>query len=254
MLRFRFYFCVFSILWAVALAEEETYAQIETNFKEEIALRENLSEHLNARADAFRRSASRCGWNSQETADFIKRGTRNLYSASPSVVRENRKAETRKNEETQFLLQALESLGETDGVSRAKDFVQKESVFRRQVSVRESFERAALGKSADGVTCDVRSFLVLHRWKDSTCTILAMSEKLAQEAPFKPAVPYKKPQLLAVSVGSVLQDFRTVLALAAETPFFADASRSVQNERAAQPDFYHLTASLSAGRALVLLI
>lgn len=240
--------CVLLFLCTAVCAERGGYALPFQDYSHEKELRNDVFERINARADAFRLSARSSGWKAEDAAAVIRDGL-SMMNAEPSP--EDVSVSDMENG-TDFLLEALNSLEPSEGVVRAKEFIQQERTVR-PVSAADAFRRAALGKSSDGLTCDARSFAVLRSWKSSTKILFAAALQTPPQSPFEPVFPHRS-TFFAVGNISVPQDFRTALELASELPLFLDGTRDIQSERLPRPDFYHLAAFLPAGRTPVLLI
>lgn len=209
---------------------------------------QNLSRHdvmrqVLDRADAFRHSAARLGWDETSARQILTDGWDRLTNpAREAVIPESSDAE--------FMLNALESLGDCEALDRARAFV-LDGCGREisAVALDEQFRRAALGSVEDEAALEV-----LARWStDSTEAFLASVNDSRQPAP-KPFDRGEFPSAALAQASGSANDFHAFLAFHLMTQNPLDGVYVTQNARLPRLTFFSLNLTLSAGRKPFLLI
>lgn len=205
--------------------------------------RHEVMRQVIARADAFRHSASRLGWDETSARQVLTDGWARLTNPS-------REAVIPEGSDAEFMLNALESLGDCEALNRARAFVLDGC--RRKISavaLEDQFRRAAIGSVEDEAALEI-----LARWSaDSAEAFLASVNDSRQPAP----QPFDREEFpsaaLAQTSGSV-NDFHALQGFHFMTQNPLDGVCVTQNARLPRLSFFSSSLTLSAGRKPFLLI
>ncbi|MBR0191210.1 MAG: hypothetical protein IJQ31_04005 [Thermoguttaceae bacterium] len=205
--------------------------------------RHDVMRQVLDRADAFRHSAARLGWDETSARQILTDGWDRLTNpAREAVIPEGSDAE--------FMLNALESLGDCEALDRARAFV-LDGCGREisAVALDEQFRRAALGSVEDEAALEV-----LANWNaDSAESFLASVNDSHQPAP-KPFDRGEFPSVALAQITGSANDFQALQAFSALIPNPLDGECVTQNAHLPRLTFFSLNLTLSAGRKSFLLI
>lgn len=206
--------------------------------------RRDVMQQINARSDAFRRSAGRMGWDETSARQILEEGWDRLTNPASFV-------DIPEGSDAEFMLNALESLGRSEAVDRALAFVLEDCA--REISfvaLGEQYRRAALGSLED----EEAALDILADWcKDSEELLLQSVNDSRQPKP-TPFDPEDFPSVAAASSTGSANDFHSFLFLSQSTPNALDGVCVPRNGRLPEITFFSLAHPLSAGRKAFLLI
>jgi hypothetical protein len=195
------------------------------------------------RADAFRHSAGRLGWDETSARQILTDGWDRLTNPS-------REAVIPEGSDAEFMLNALESLGHCEDLDRARAFV-LDGCGREisAVALEDQFRRAALGAVEDETALEV-----LANWSaDSAEAFLASMNDSRQPAP-KPFDHGEFPAAALAQTSGSASDFHALQAFSALIQNPLDGECVTQNAHLPRLTFFSLNLTLSAGRKPFLLI
>lgn len=236
--------------------------------------RDDLFQRLNKRAEDFRLSASRLGFLPGEANRLLHDGWTTLTDDSHNFKSSIHFTEN--GSEIEFLLMALDALPDSDGVSRAKAFVQTGSDKNRswpQYSALDQIRFAAIQlteKLTEKITENSREIFskneeiawsqvetdcrLLREWKsDSATLVLATVNAPSRPAPF-PFAPENSPEIALFSSVSSVQNFRNLIAFSQLFLVPFEGLPAASENRFPKISFFKKFHALSAGRKPFLLI
>lgn len=205
--------------------------------------RHDVMRQVIARADAFRHSAGRLGWDETSARQILTDGWDRLTNPSQEVA-------IPEGSDAEFMLNALESLGDCEAVDRARAFVidgcEREI---SAVALEDQFRRAALGSVEDEAALEI-----LARWSaDSAERFLQSVNDSRQPAP-KPFDRGEFPVAALAQTSGSANDFHAFQAFHLMTQNPLDGVCVTQDSRLPRLSFFSSSLTLSAGRKPFLLI
>lgn len=205
--------------------------------------RHEVMQQIIARADAFRLSAVRLGWDETSARQILTDGWDRLTNPP-------REAVVPEDSDAEFILNALGSLDDCEAVDRARAFVLDGC--EREISavaLEDQFRRAALGAVEDEAALEI-----LARWSaDSAEAFLASVNDSRQPAP-KPFDRGEFPSAALAQTSGSANDFHAFQAFHFMTQNPLDGVCVTQNARLPRLSFFSSALTLSAGRKPFLLI
>ena len=236
-------FAFLGVLSALLSGGTSANASSDANGNTREISRHDVMRQVLDRADAFRLSAGRLGWDETSARQILTDG----WDRLTNPVRE---AVVPKGSDAEFMLNALESLGDCEAVDRARAFVLDGC--GRKIStgaLEEQFRRAALGSVEDEAALEV-----LANWSvDSAEAFLASVNDSRQPAP-KPFDHEEFPSVALAQITGSANDFHALQAFSALIQNPLDGECVTQNAHLPRLTFFSLNLTLSAGRKPFLLI
>ncbi|MCR5164418.1 MAG: hypothetical protein K6C40_10410 [Thermoguttaceae bacterium] len=205
--------------------------------------RHGVMQQILARSDAFRHSAVRLGWDETSARQILTEGWDRLTNPP-------REAVIPEGSDAEFMLNALETLGDCEAVDRARTFV-LDGCGREisAVALEDQFRRAALGSVEDET-----ALKILAHWSaDSAEAFLASVNDSRQPAP-KPFDRRDFPSAALAQTSGSANDFHAFQAFDFMTQNPLDGVCVTQNARLPRLSFFSFNLTLSAGRKPFLLI
>lgn len=234
-----------------------SHSQI-SHLQKKLEQREKIFRHLEQRAEEFRYSVPALGLDQFEVDSLLTEGWRQITS-SPSLLPEST-AHSNDNSEIVFLLEALDSLPDSEAVSRAMDFIRigyGTNAVLEKYSVAEQFRNAAFQlteKEEINWEQTQNDFSLLVNWKSDSMDFLLT---MPQEAPLPSPIPEKQaPQnaLGTVSSFSIVQNHFKAAAFPCVYSNWQDEISFIRRRCLSEISFFQKTHTLSAGRRDFLLI
>ncbi len=214
--------------------------------------RKDIFQRLHKRAESFRLSASRLGFVPVEAERLLRNGWSDLTENRPDV--------RNVGSEIDYLLAALDALPDSDGVCRAKDFIQtgENGKFSwPQYSAREQWFFAAFQLTEkelvdwSQVDSDRR---LLCNWKnDSINLVLSAVRDQSLPDPY-PFSPENTQEIALFSGASSIQNFKNSVAFSHSLPAPFEDICDFPEYRFPKISFFKEAHKLSAGRKPFLLI
>ena len=205
--------------------------------------RHDVMQQVLDRADAFRHSAARLGWDETSARQILTDGWNRLTNPP-------REAVIPEGSDAEFMLNALGTLDDCEAVDRARAFV-LDGCGREisAVALEDQFRRAALGSVEDETALEI-----LARWSaDSAEAFLASVNDSRQPAP-KPFDRGEFPSAALAQASGSANDFHAFQAFLFMTQNPLDGVCVTQNARLPRLSFFSSSLTLSAGRKPFLLI
>ena len=218
--------------------------------------RHEVMRQVIARADSFRHSASRLGWDETSARQVLTDGWARLTN-SPSFIEITEVSP--KGSDAEFMLNALESLGDCEALDRARAFV-LDGCGREisAVALDEQFRRAALGAVEDetalGSVVDEAALEILANWSKDSAELLLQSVNDSRQPAPKPYDREEFPSAALAQTSGSVNDFHALQGFHFMTQNPLDGVCVTQNARLPRLSFFSSSLTLSAGRKPFLLI
>lgn len=205
--------------------------------------RHEVMQQIIARADAFRLSAVRLGWDETSARQVLTEGWNRLMNPS-------REAVIPEGSDAEFMLNALESLGDCEALNRARAFVLDGC--RREISavaLEDQFRRAAIGSVEDEAALEI-----LANWSKDSAELLLQSVNNSRQPAPQPFDREEFPSAALAQTSGSVNDFHALQGFHFMTQNPLDGVCVTQNARLPRLSFFSSSLTLSAGRKPFLLI